>query len=126
MFRRFALLLVCFLGLHACAYLPRANCDVVGSQGELLASLKPAYASVRRRPTLHRIDQQFFVELYYNYRNSSVTVTLLKMPHYPWTVSESVLARRVLEMTGDEHKQGAVSLDLEKPNARLICRERTH
>jgi len=119
--RQLAIVVVCFSSANALANVSRAQCHVVDDGGGMLLSLKPLYPV--KKSTLYRINEDQYIEVKFDALTSSVTVTMLRVPHYPWTLSEKVIGEAILLMRHDASKQGVVSIGAVKPGAELICRE---
>lgn len=113
--------LICFSTIHGCADISVAQCHVVDAQGVELLSLKPLYPV--KRWSRYRINQDLFVDLRYNFFTSSVAVRTMDIPHYPWTVSETVIDRGNLKMSGEPSPAGVLLIDRAKSGAQIMCRE---
>ena len=121
MLKRLMTCLICSSTAHACADVTVAQCHVVDAQGVALLSLKPLYRA--KRWSRYRIEQDRFIDLRYNFFTSSVAVRITEVPHYPWTISESVIDHGTLTMSGEPTPTGALAIERAKSGAQVICRE---
>jgi hypothetical protein len=121
--RQFAIVIACLSSANAFANISYAKCHVVDDKGTDLMSLEPLYPV--RKSTLYRINEDMYIDLKYDAFQSSVTVTILRMPHYPWTFSEKVIGEDTLHLAHDASKEGVVYIGAVKPGAQLSCREVT-
>ena len=74
-----------------------------------------------RGDTLFRLSQKYFAEFRFDALSSVVTVDLLLMPNYPWTLGERVAHHAVLE-TG-HGRPSDLAIDEVSPGAVLRCHE---
>ena len=85
-------------------------------------ALRPIYSI--RESSLFRVNQDLFIDLKYHALASSIEVSMVEMPHAPWTFGEREIARHTLQMTGDAcGKMGRISIDELKSGWNLVCRE---
>jgi hypothetical protein len=85
-----------FSSAGALAAVPFVRCQLIDKDGREDTTLTPLYPV--RKSSLHRVKQDRFIDLKYNAFRSSVAVTMLEMPHAPWTFGETVIGRDTLQI----------------------------
>lgn len=116
-------LLSCLISLsstQACADIFLARCRVVDRHGVGLLAFRPHY------PVRHwsRIGLIRICWLICGTTISHRRSALMGVPHYPWTLSETIIDQGTLQMSGDTVATGVLSIDHGRPGARILCQER--
>jgi hypothetical protein len=112
-------ILFCSLVVPACTFMPAVRCQVTDDRGEVTATLMPLFPAQHAK--LYRITEDRFLDLKYDTFTSSVFVTLLEMPHHPWSFGEHSPGSATLRLDSNAAATGAVSIAALVPGARLEC-----
>ena len=119
-FQRVTGWLICCSVLPGCADLTVALCQIMTPQGTEALSVKPD-PSVKRW-SRYRVQGDVFVDLRYEYVDSAVAVRTVYVPHYPWTIGERVLDRRVLHLPDNPSLAGVLALEKVSTGDEMECK----